>query len=145
MVMAMARGSVSMDQAWISGPPCESPRRRMERTYDIFEILADGSPIWKQSVSGHEPALARMRELAAESPNEFRMMHLATNSVAAILPADEPRSASGAEEEEPRERSDKKNGELSLCKGRTVSVRRLSRTRPLAPRDGAGVERGRQG
>src|SRR5690348_17931122 len=101
----------------------------MERTYDIFEILADGSPMWRQSVSGHEPALARMRELAAESPNEFRMMHLATNSVAAILPPNEARSESGAEKEEPRESRDKKDGDLSWCKGRTVSVRRLSRAR----------------
>jgi hypothetical protein len=116
----------------------------MERTYDIFEILADGSPMWRQSVSGHEPALARMRELAAESPNEFRMMHLATNSVAAILPPNEARSESGAKKEE-RERRDKGNGELSLCRGRTVSVRRLSRTRPLAQRDDPGVGRVRHG
>lgn len=57
----------------------------MERTYDIFEIFPDGLLEWLEFVSGHEAALARAQALAAASPNEFRVMHLPTNSIVAVF------------------------------------------------------------
>lgn len=57
----------------------------MERTYDIFEVFPDETVEWLESVSGHEAALARAGELAAKSTNEFRVMHLPTNSIVAVL------------------------------------------------------------
>jgi len=68
----------------------------MERTYDIFEVLPDGLLEWLEFVSGHEEALERARVLAAASPNEFRVMHLPTNSVVAVFNAKESPSESSS-------------------------------------------------
>jgi hypothetical protein len=35
----------------------------MDREYDLFEVFADGSLIWRDSVTGHENAIRRLREL----------------------------------------------------------------------------------
>lgn len=59
----------------------------MRRTYDIFEAPLNGRPVWRAAVAGHEAALARMRELAANSPNEFRLVHVESRSVAAVIEA----------------------------------------------------------
>ena len=59
----------------------------MERTYDIFERLPDDSMRWRASVVGHEPAIAKLKELAAKSGNEFRVMHLPTQAVIATINA----------------------------------------------------------
>ena len=57
----------------------------MERTYDIFEVDPNGSLLWQGALSGLEPALARMRELAAQSQNGFVLVHLETNSLIAVV------------------------------------------------------------
>ena len=57
----------------------------MDRNYDLFEILPDGSPIWKCAVAGHENAIQQLRELAAKTNNEVRIMHLPTQTVIAVL------------------------------------------------------------
>jgi hypothetical protein len=54
----------------------------MNRDYDIFETV-DSHLLWRCSVSGLEHAVAKIKELAKQSPNEFTLMHLATNSVIA--------------------------------------------------------------
>ena len=70
----------------------------MERTYDIFEVKEDGSLFWRDAVSGLEPALAKMRELAAKSTNGFKVMHLPSHSVIAVLDAKQaPPKSNGAE------------------------------------------------
>jgi len=61
-------------------------RRPMERTYDIFEVFPDGTRRWKTVVPGHEAALTKMKALAANSPNEFLMMHALTKAIIAVLP-----------------------------------------------------------
>jgi len=71
----------------------------MERTYDIFEIGSKGE-IWRASVSGLEAAINRMRELASESTNGFRIMHLPTKTVVAILNAKESPSMPASKERE---------------------------------------------
>lgn len=57
----------------------------VERTYDIFEVFPDGEFAWRDFVEGLDATLARARELAARSTNEFRVMHLPTHSVVAVL------------------------------------------------------------
>ena len=79
----------------------------MERIYDIFEIRHAGA-IWRDTVTGHEPALARMRELASDSPNEFRLMHLPSKAVIAILYAKD--SYSVKDDRSTRERGDDDTG-----------------------------------
>ena len=55
----------------------------MDREYDLFEIYPDGSPIWRDVVSGREKAILKLRELSTETANEVRVMHLSTNTVVA--------------------------------------------------------------
>ena len=57
----------------------------MDRNYDLFEILPDGSPIWKCAVAGHENAVQQLRELARHTTNELRIMHLSSNTIIAVL------------------------------------------------------------
>jgi hypothetical protein len=57
----------------------------MERHYDIFEIMPDGAPLWRIAVEGHEAAIMKLKELAANSTNEIRVMHLASSSVVAAM------------------------------------------------------------
>jgi hypothetical protein len=57
----------------------------VDRNYDLFEILPDGSPIWKCAVAGHENAVQQLRELAAKTNNEVRIMHLPSQTVIAVL------------------------------------------------------------
>jgi hypothetical protein len=57
----------------------------VERHYDLFEILPDGSPIWRCAVAGHENAVEQLRKLAQQTPNEVRIIHLSSNTVIAVL------------------------------------------------------------
>jgi hypothetical protein len=57
----------------------------VDRNYDLFEILPDGSPIWRCTVAGHETAVHQLRELARQTDNEVRILHLASNTVIAVL------------------------------------------------------------
>jgi hypothetical protein len=57
----------------------------MNREYDLFEILPDGAPIWKELVSGHEEAIRKLQELAKQTTNEVRLMHVPTNTIIASL------------------------------------------------------------
>jgi len=56
----------------------------MNHTYDIFEVLPDGV-IWRAAVTGLQEATAALKKFAAESPSEFRLMHLPTNTLIAKL------------------------------------------------------------
>jgi hypothetical protein len=62
----------------------------VERTYDIFEKQPDGAMLWKATVVGHEPAIAKLRELAGKSPNEIQVMHLPTKALIATMNAKQP-------------------------------------------------------
>lgn len=55
----------------------------MERDYDLFEILPDGTPIWREAVKGHEAAIKKLHELSERTTNEVRIMHLPTNTLIA--------------------------------------------------------------
>jgi hypothetical protein len=62
----------------------------MDRDYDLFEVFADGSVIWRESVTGHEKAIRRLRELVQVTDNEFRVMHILTNTLIASLKSSNP-------------------------------------------------------
>jgi hypothetical protein len=55
----------------------------MERTYDIFEKMKDGSMLWRTAIAGHEAAIRKLQEMAAQSPNEFHLMHIPTKTTIA--------------------------------------------------------------
>jgi hypothetical protein len=58
----------------------------VDREYDIFEKV-DGHELWRCSVVGHEAAIAKLKELAAKSKNEFVVIYIPTKSVIASLKA----------------------------------------------------------
>ena len=59
---------------------------QLVREYDIFERV-NGDLIWRTSISGQEAALNLIKDMAAKSPSEFVLMHLATSEVIATLNA----------------------------------------------------------
>ena len=59
----------------------------MNREYDAFEVLPDGALIWKATVKGHEDAIKKLKEVAKDNTNEFRLMHLPTKTVIATINA----------------------------------------------------------
>ena len=59
--------------------------RAMERSYDLFEKMEDGSLIWRGAVCGLDAGIAELKKLASETPNELHLMYLATQSVVAKM------------------------------------------------------------
>lgn len=57
----------------------------MDRTYDIFEKMPDGTLIWRAVVQGHEEGVVRLKALAAKTENELHMMHVPTKAVIARI------------------------------------------------------------
>jgi hypothetical protein len=53
----------------------------MKHKYDLFEKFPDGSSLWRACVIGQEGARHHMRELAANSANQFYAMHLVTGKI----------------------------------------------------------------
>jgi hypothetical protein len=62
----------------------------MDRQYDIFEILPDGSPLWKVTVAGHASAISKLQQMAAQTENEVRVMHIPSNSLIAAMNVPKP-------------------------------------------------------
>lgn len=59
----------------------------MDRQFDLFEVTPDGSPLWREAVTGHENAIQRLQELSAKTTNEVRVIHLPTKTVIAAVNA----------------------------------------------------------
>jgi hypothetical protein len=57
----------------------------MNREYDAFEVLPDGTLVWRGTVVGHEDALKKLKEIAKGNTNEFRLMHVPTKTVIAAI------------------------------------------------------------
>jgi hypothetical protein len=57
----------------------------MNRVYDAFEVLPDGTLIWRATVTGHEDAVKKLEQLAKDSPNEFRLMHIPSKTLIATI------------------------------------------------------------
>jgi hypothetical protein len=71
-------------------PQGKVQRLTVEHTYDLFEVFPDGSPLWRESVAGHETALSKLKELSARTTNEVRVIDLRTNAVVAALNTPQP-------------------------------------------------------
>ena len=59
----------------------------MERTYDIFERLSDGTMLGVAAIDGHDEAILKLKWWGENRWNEFRLMHLASNSLVAAVNA----------------------------------------------------------
>ena len=60
------------------------PKRScMEREYDLFEMLSDGAPMWRQMVAGRDNAVQKLMELSKQTSHEIRVMHVLSNSLIA--------------------------------------------------------------
>ena len=57
----------------------------MNLEFDLFEIYPNGSPIWRDVVSGQAKAILKLRELSTKTANEVRLMHLPTNTIVAAM------------------------------------------------------------
>jgi hypothetical protein len=57
----------------------------MNREYDAFEVLPNGALLWKGTIVGQENAVEKLKEVAKDSPNEFRLMHVPTKTVIATI------------------------------------------------------------
>jgi hypothetical protein len=55
----------------------------VNRDYDIFEKLPDGSSVWREMVVGRETARLRIQGLAKLSSNEFFAIHTPTKEIIA--------------------------------------------------------------
>ena len=57
----------------------------MEREYDLFEHLPNGDLLWRMRGSGHENAIQQLKELAATTSNEIRVVHWPTLAIIAVM------------------------------------------------------------
>jgi hypothetical protein len=60
-------------------------RRTTGRDYDLFEVMPDGSPVWRGTRSGRRNAIRKLTELASETRNEVLAMHLPTKTLIAEM------------------------------------------------------------
>jgi hypothetical protein len=49
--------------------------------------MPDGTLLWVAAVQGHEEAIAKLKWWGEKRPNEFRLMHLPTSAVIAVVNA----------------------------------------------------------
>lgn len=62
----------------------------MDRSYDIFEKLPDGALIWRAAVAGHENGILKLKEIAAQTKNEVRLMHIPDKTLIAVMNVPKP-------------------------------------------------------
>jgi hypothetical protein len=43
--------------------------------------------LWRAAIPWHEAAIRKLQEIAAQSPNEFQLMHIPTKTVIATINA----------------------------------------------------------
>jgi hypothetical protein len=48
-------------------------------------VLDDGTVLWRCTVEGREEAISKLRELAAATRNELRLMHLPSQTLIARM------------------------------------------------------------
>jgi hypothetical protein len=59
----------------------------VDHNYDIFEILPDGSPMWKGTATGKAEVLQQLEFLSQRCSNELRVIQLSSKVVVATKPA----------------------------------------------------------
>jgi hypothetical protein len=81
--------SISPSYSILSAIPATNwnKTQNVDASYDIFEILPDGSPLWKGVVIGRDAALKELESLAENCENELRVIHLPTKAVVATRPS----------------------------------------------------------
>jgi hypothetical protein len=57
----------------------------MDRKYDLFERLPDGSLVWRAAIVGRNKALRQLEVFSGETFNEVRLVDLPTGSLLATL------------------------------------------------------------
>ena len=62
----------------------------MDAEYDLFEKLADGTPVWRGSASGLRQCSDKLAEIARNTRNECFAIHLPTKEIVARLNVPEP-------------------------------------------------------
>jgi hypothetical protein len=55
----------------------------MDRIYHLFEILPDGSTLWKGGANEEKDALQKLNTLARISTNEIRVVDIRTKKIVA--------------------------------------------------------------
>jgi hypothetical protein len=65
-------------------------RSCMERDYDLFEVLPDGAPLWRQMAAGRENALRKLSELSKQTSHEIRVIHVLSSTVIASTNGSKP-------------------------------------------------------
>jgi hypothetical protein len=68
----------------------------MDRTYDIFEMLPDGSLLWRACVLGTQNVSGVLAEIGKKTPNECVAMNIDTKVVIARVNV-KPESAKAAD------------------------------------------------
>jgi len=69
----------------------------VNRDYDLFEKFPDGSVLWKDTVTGIENAVARLKHLASLSPNEHFALHTSSNAIVGRVNGPEPNDKESGE------------------------------------------------
>jgi hypothetical protein len=57
----------------------------MERRYDLFQVLPDGTLVWRETLAGHAAAVARLQRVAVLESCEFRLLYLPDKTVIATM------------------------------------------------------------
>ena len=68
----------------------------MDRDYDLFQVLADGTLLWRGTVAGYGAAMDKLEQLALSEPCEFQLLLLPDKTVIATMNArktDAPKAA----------------------------------------------------
>lgn len=63
----------------------------MDRQYDIFQVLADETLLWRETVAGHGAAMGRLQQLALLESSEFQLLHLPDKTVIATTNTAKPK------------------------------------------------------
>lgn len=59
----------------------------MDREYDLFQVLPDGTLLWREAVVGHEAAIEKLKRLALLESCEFQLLYLPDKTVIATVNA----------------------------------------------------------
>jgi len=59
----------------------------MERHYDLFQVLPDGTLLWRETIAGHAAAIDKLQRAALLESCEFRLLYLPDNAVIATMNA----------------------------------------------------------
>ncbi|HEY6903613.1 MAG TPA: hypothetical protein VI216_04855 [Candidatus Acidoferrales bacterium] len=57
----------------------------MDRQYDLFQVLPDGTLLWREAIVGHMAAIEKLERLALLESCEFRLLYLPDKTVIATI------------------------------------------------------------